>query len=147
MLSAFHAVPGVYPGSCLGSSDVSGAALPPRIDFCIVDTFACPRVTSNHFYSPHFGSHVFRSDGVLTLLPQVQLPRETNSVLWNASPPVDAGGRLALSARQGVENGRASAGRDDSRTCLARSDSPISGADRDRGNSLTYSADQKPIVL
>ena len=41
MPSAFHSVPGVfYPGSCLRSSDVLGAALQPRLEFSIVDTFA-----------------------------------------------------------------------------------------------------------
>ena len=51
-------------------SDVLSAALLLRLDFSIVDTFACSRMTSEYFYSPGFGSHVFRSDGVPTLLPQ-----------------------------------------------------------------------------
>ena len=33
-----------------------------------------------------------------TLLPQARLPRETISLCWGASPPVDAVGRFALSA-------------------------------------------------
>ena len=97
--SAFHSVPGVfYSGSCLRSSDVLGAALPPWLDFSIVDTFAYLRVPSEHSSSPRFGSHVFRGGGVPTLLPQARLPRETISFCWGASPPVDAVGRLAQSA-------------------------------------------------
>ena len=93
-------VPGVfYPGSRLRSSDVLGAALPPRLDFSIVDTFAYPRVpSSEHSSYPRFGSHVFRGSGITTLLPQARLPRETISLCWGASPPVDAVGRLTLSA-------------------------------------------------
>ena len=69
--SVFHSVPGVfYGGSCLRSSDVLSSALPPRLDFSIVDTFAYSRVPSEHFFSPRFGSHVFRGGGVPTLLPQ-----------------------------------------------------------------------------
>ena len=99
MPSAFHSVPGVfYPGSCLRSSDVLGAALPPRLDFSIVNTFAYSRVPSDHSSSPRFGSHVFHGGGVPTLLPQARLPRETIPLCWGASPPVDAVGRLVLSA-------------------------------------------------
>ena len=60
MPSAFHSVPGVfYPGSRLRSSDVLGAALPPRLDFSIVDTSAyLLRVPSEHSSSPRFGSRV-----------------------------------------------------------------------------------------
>ena len=82
---------------CLRSSDVLDAALPPRLDFSIVDTFAYSRVPSEHSSSPRFGSHVFRGGGVPTLLLQARLPRETISLCWGASPPVDAVGRLALS--------------------------------------------------
>ena len=99
--SAFCSVPcpGVfYPGSCLRSSDVLGAALPSRLDFSIVDTFAYSRVPSEHSSSPRFGSHVSRGGGVPTLLPQAPLPRETISLCRGASPPVDAVGRLVLSA-------------------------------------------------
>ena len=99
--SAFHSVlqAGVfYPCFCLRSSDVLGAALPPRLDFSIVDTFAYSRVPSEHSSSPPFVSHVFRGGGVPTLLPQARLPREMISLCWGASPPVDAVGRLALSA-------------------------------------------------
>ena len=96
--SAFHSVRGVfYPGSCLRSSDVLGAAFPPRLDFSIMDTFAYSRVPSEYSSSPHFGSHVFRG-GVPTLLWQAQLPRETISLCWGASPPVDVVDRLALLA-------------------------------------------------
>ena len=100
MPSAFNSVPGVfYPGYCLRSSDVLGAALSPRLDFSIVDTFAYSRVPSEHPYSLRFGSHVFRGGGVPTLLPpQARLPQETISLCWGASPPVDAVGRLAVSA-------------------------------------------------
>ena len=87
-----------YPGSCLPSSDVLGAAIPPRLDFSVVDTVAYSRVPSEHSSSPRFGSHVFRGGGVPTLLPQARLPRETISLCWGSSPPVDAVGRLALSA-------------------------------------------------
>ena len=96
---AFYSVPGVsYPGSCLPSFDVLGAATPPRLDFSIVDTAAYSRVPSEHSSSPRFGSHVFRGGGVPTLLPQARLPRETISLFWGSSSPVDAIGRLALSA-------------------------------------------------
>ena len=53
-------------GSCLRSSDVLGAALPPRLDFSIVDTFAYSRVPSEHSSSPRFGSHVFHGGDVPT---------------------------------------------------------------------------------
>ena len=98
--SAFYSVLSVfYPSSCLRSSDVLGAALPPRLDFSIADTFPYSRVPSEHSSSPRFGPHVFRGGGVPTLLPQARLlPRETISLCWDASPPVDAVGRLALSA-------------------------------------------------
>ena len=97
---AFRSVPpGVpYPGSCLPSSDVLGAAIPARLDFSIVDTVAYSRVPSEQSSSPRFGSHVFRDGGVPTLVPQARLPRETISLCWGSSPPVDAVGRLALSA-------------------------------------------------
>ena len=99
MPSAFHSVPGVfYPGSCLRSSDVLGAALQPRFDFSIVDTFAYSRVPSEHSSSPRFRSRVFRGGGVPTLLPQARLPRETISLCWGASPPADAVCSFALSA-------------------------------------------------
>ena len=98
MPCAFHSVPGVfYPGSCLRSSNVLGAALPPRLDFSIIDTFAYSRVPSEHSPSPRFGSHVFRG-GAPTLPSQARLPRETISLCWGASPPGEAVGRLALSA-------------------------------------------------
>ena len=97
--SAFYSVPGAsYPGSCLRFSDVLGRALPPRLDFSIVVTSAYSREPSEHSSSPRFGSHVFRGDGVPTLLPQARLPRETISLCWGALPPVDAVGGLALSA-------------------------------------------------
>ena len=97
---AFRSVPpGVsYPGSCLPSSDVLGAAIPPRLDFSIVDTVAYSRIPFEHSSSPRFGSHVFRGDDVPTLLPQARLPRETISLCWGSSPQVDAVDRLALSA-------------------------------------------------
>ena len=99
MSSAFHSVLGVfYPDSYRRSSDVLGAALPPRLDFSIVDTFAYSRVLSEHLSSPRFGSHVFRGGGIPTLLPQARLPRETILLCWGASPPVDAVVRLALLA-------------------------------------------------
>ena len=91
--------PGVsFPGSCLRSSDVLGSALPPRLDFSIVDSFVYSRVPSEHSSSPRFGYHVFRGGDAPTLLPQARLPRETISFCWGASPPVDAVGRLALAA-------------------------------------------------
>ena len=97
--SAFYSVPGAsYPGSCLRSSDVWGTVLPPRLDSSIVDSSAYSREPSEHSSSPRFGSHVFRGSGVPTLLPQARLPRETISHCGGASPPVDAVGRLALSA-------------------------------------------------
>ena len=101
MPSAFRSVsyPGVfYSGSCLRPADVlgTGMKLPPRLDFSIVDTFAYPRVPSEHCSSPRFGSHVFCGGGIPTLLPQARLPRETISLCWGASPPVDAVGRLTL---------------------------------------------------
>ena len=90
--------PGVsYPGSCLPSSDVLGAAIPSRLDFSIVDAVAYSRVPSEHSSAPRFGAHVFRGGDVPTLLPQARLPRETISLCWGSSPPVDAVGRLALS--------------------------------------------------
>ena len=96
--SVSYSVPGAsYPGSCLRSFDVLGTALPPRLDFSIVDTSAYSRVPSERSSSPRFGSHVFRGGGVPTLLPQARLPRETISLCWGASPPVDAVNRLALS--------------------------------------------------
>ena len=99
MPSAFHSISRVfYLGSCLRSSHVLGAALSPRLDSPIVDTFADSRVPFAHTSSPRFGSHVFRGGGAPTLLPQARLPRETVSLSWSASPPVDAVGRLALSA-------------------------------------------------
>ena len=71
-------VPGVfYPGSCLRSSDLLGSALPPRLDFSIVDTFAYSRLPSKHSSFPRFGSHVFRGGGAPTLLTQARLPRKT----------------------------------------------------------------------
>ena len=98
--SAFYSVPGVfYPGSCLRSSVLLGAAFPPCLDFSIVDTFAYSRVPPERSSSPRFGPHVFRDGVVPTLLPQARLlPRETISLCWGASPPVDAVGRLALLA-------------------------------------------------
>ena len=95
----FH-VFSTQPGSCLRSSDVSGAVIPPRLDFSVVNTLAYSRMPSEHSSSPRFGSvsRVFRGGGVPTLLPQVRLPRETISLCWGESPPVDAVGRLALSA-------------------------------------------------
>ena len=44
--------------------DVLDAALPAYLEFSLVDTFASSRVTSEHFYSPRFGSHVFCDGGV-----------------------------------------------------------------------------------
>ena len=77
-------IPGVsYPGSCLLFSDVLGAAIPPRLDFFIVDSVAYSRS---------------RGGGVPTLLPQARLQRETISLCWGSSPPVDAVGSLAPSA-------------------------------------------------
>ena len=64
MPSAFHSVQGVYHDYSLDCSDVSGKALPPRLDFTSVDTFAYSRVTSEHLYSLRFGSHVFRGGGL-----------------------------------------------------------------------------------
>ena len=61
----------------LPSSDVLGAALPTRPDFSIVDTFTYYR---EHPSSPPFETYAFRSCAVPTLLPQVRLPRETNSL-------------------------------------------------------------------
>ena len=91
-------VPGVfYPCSCLPSSDVLRAAIPPRLYFSIVDTVAYSLVPSEHSSSSRFVSHVFRGGDVLTLLPQARLPREMISLCWGSSPPVDAVGRLALS--------------------------------------------------
>ena len=84
------------PYSIIVSS--TSALIPPRLDFSIVDTSAHSRVPSEHSSSPRFGSHVFRGGGVSTLLPQARLPRETISLCWGASPPVDAVGRLAQSA-------------------------------------------------
>ena len=83
MLFAFLSVPGVScPGSCLPSSDVLGAAIPPRVGFSIVDTVACSCVPSEHSSSPRFGSHVFCGGGVPTLLPQAPLLRETFCFVW-----------------------------------------------------------------
>ena len=97
--SPFHSVPRcLLPGSCPRSTDILSAALPPRLDFSIVDTFAYSRVPSEHSSSPRFGSHVFSGGSIPTLLPQARLPQETISLCWGASPPVDAVGRLALSA-------------------------------------------------
>ena len=94
---AFRSVPAVcYPGSCHTSSDVLGTAFPPRLDFSIVHTVAYSRVPSEHSSSPRFGSHVFRGGDVPTLLPQARLPRETISLCWGLSSPVNAVGRLAL---------------------------------------------------
>ena len=92
-----------FEGCCEGfcawvASDVLGAALPPRLDFSIVDTFAYSRVLSEHLSSPRFGSQVFSGGGIPTWLTQARLPRETILLCWGASPPVDAVGRLALSA-------------------------------------------------
>ena len=95
LLSSRCFLPRLYS---LPSSDVLGAAIPPRLDFSIVDTVAYSRVPSEHSSSPRFGFHVFRGGGVPTLLPQARLPRETISLCWSSSPPVDAVGRLALSA-------------------------------------------------
>ena len=65
MLSVFHSVPGViYSDSCLRSPDELSAALPKRLDFSIVDTFAYSRVPSERLCSPLFGSHVFCGGGV-----------------------------------------------------------------------------------
>ena len=61
--SNFRPVSGFYPGPCLGSADVLGAALPPRADFSVVDTFPCSRMKSEKMYSPRFGSHVFHGGG------------------------------------------------------------------------------------
>ena len=75
--------PGVsYPGSRLPSSDVLGAALPPGLEFSIVDTVVYSRTPSEQSSSPRFGSHVFRGVDVPTLLPQARLPRKTNSLCW-----------------------------------------------------------------
>ena len=99
MPPAFHSAPGVFcPDSCLRFSDVLGAALPTPLDFSIVDTFVYSPVPSEHPYSTRFGSHVFRGSAVPTFLPQERLPRETILLYWVASPPVNAAGRLALSA-------------------------------------------------
>ena len=81
--SVFRSVPGLYPSSCLGSSDVLGAALPARLDFSVVDTLDYWRGTSKYFYSPRFGSRVFRGGGVPTFLPQVRLPQKTISRCWD----------------------------------------------------------------
>ena len=79
--STFHSFPGAsYPDSCLRSSDVLGTALPPRLDFSIVDTSAYSRVSFEHSSSPRFGSHVFRGGGVPNLLPQARLPWDTISL-------------------------------------------------------------------
>ena len=68
MPSIFRSIAGVfYPGICVRSSDVLGTALPARLDFSIVDTFAYSRVPSEHPYSPAFGSHVFLGGAVLPL--------------------------------------------------------------------------------
>ena len=61
-------------------------------------TFAYSRVSSEDSSSPRFGSHISCGGGVPTLLPQARLPRETISLCWGASPPVDAVGGRALSA-------------------------------------------------
>ena len=96
MPSIVRSIAGVfYLGICLRSSDVLGAALPARLDFSIVDTFAYSRVPSEHPYSSVFGSHVFSWRRCANFT--VRLPRETFSLCWVASPPVDAVGRLALS--------------------------------------------------
>ena len=93
------AVPGVlFPGSCLRFFDVLGAIFPPRLELSIADTFPYLRAISEHFYFPRFGSHFFVGGGVLTLLQQARLPQETILLCWDASPPVDAVDRLALSA-------------------------------------------------
>ena len=60
--------------------------------------FLLTRVCPPSIPPPRFGSHVFRGGGAPTLLPQARLPRETISLYWGTSPPVDAVGRLALSA-------------------------------------------------
>ena len=69
------------------------AALSPRPDSSSLDTFVYLRVISDLFDSPRFGSDVFRGGDVPT-----RLPREMISLCWDASPPVDVVGRLALSA-------------------------------------------------
>ena len=51
-------------------SVVLSAVLLLRLGFSIVDTFAHSRMTFEYFYSPGFGSHIFRGGGVPTLLPQ-----------------------------------------------------------------------------
>ena len=72
--SAFRSVQGAfYPGSCHCFSVLLGATLSPRLGFSTVNTSAYLRVTSEHFYSPLFGSHVFRGGGV----PIARLPRKT----------------------------------------------------------------------
>ena len=93
-------VPGIfYPGSCLRSSDVLGAALPTHLEVSIVDTFAYSHMPSEHPYSPLLGSHVLcGGGGVPTLLPQAQWSREPISLCWIALPPVDTVGRLELPA-------------------------------------------------
>ena len=92
-------VPGIfYPGSCLCFSDVLGAALPTHIGVSIADTFAYSCVPFEHPYSLCFGSHVLCGGGIPTLLPQAQLPRETISLCWMASSPVNPVGRLELPA-------------------------------------------------
>ena len=53
-------------GSCLGSSDVWGVALPPRLDFSTVDTFSYMRVISEYISSLCLGFHVFRGGGIPT---------------------------------------------------------------------------------
>ena len=98
--SAFSSVPGVlYRGSCLRSSAVLGVLhsqhpLPTRLDFSIVHAFPYLRVPSEHSYSPRFGSNIFHAGGVPNLPPQAQLPQQTISFCWGASPLVDAVGRL-----------------------------------------------------
>ena len=93
MSSTVRSVQGVYPYSCLRFSNVLGAVLPTRLEFSVLDTFSYTRVPFEHSYSPRFGSNVFRGGGV-----QARLPRKMISLCWGAPPPVDAVGRLVLSA-------------------------------------------------
>ena len=74
--------------------DVLGAALPQRLDFSIVDTFAYSRVTSEHFYSPRFGSRVFRGGGEPTHRCR---GKQFHFVEVHHHQSVDAVGRLTLS--------------------------------------------------
>lgn len=78
------------------------AALPPRLYFSVVNSPAFHYMNCERF-SSHCGSHAFFG-GVLTLLPQVEMLRETISGCWDALPLVNLLTQLHCQYRRVLES-------------------------------------------